>query len=204
MLQMATHVPVHMLVIAWSVQKDTKMQSEGRSWCMQYRCKATFGTFYIGYNTSSMHKKPAVYTPTVKLYLINRSHITLHYVFHCLSPEWILETQSAFANILSTSIGGRTHTRTTDKKKIKNTACHIIQTSSGSHTVTYSMSMWVLSQEEGSCSMKLVKNSMYFKAKECLKPYFTPLYVFTVIRAKYLNGRGSCCPMDGCLSQAGL
>jgi len=52
--------------------------------------------------------------------------------------------------------------------------------------------------------MKLVKNSIYFKAKKCVKLYFILLYVFTAMRAKYLNGRGSGCPMDRCSSQAGL
>jgi len=169
MLQMATHVLAHMHVNAWSVRKNVKIQYEGCSWCMQYRCKTTFGTFYIGYNTSSMHKKPAVYTPAVKLCLLNRSHIALHYAFHCLSPEWILEAQSTFGNILSTSVRSRTHTRTTDKRKIKNTASHIVQTISGDHTVSYSMGIWILSQEEGSWCMKLVKNPIYFKAKECVK-----------------------------------
>jgi hypothetical protein len=52
--------------------------------------------------------------------------------------------------------------------------------------------------------MKLAKNSIYFKVKEWVKLYFILLYVFTVMRAKYANARGSGCPLDRCLSQAGL
>jgi len=42
--------------------------------------------------------------------------------------------------------------------------------------------------------MKLAKNSIYLKVKERVKLYFIPLYVFMVLRPKYLNGRGSGCP----------
>jgi len=69
-------------------------------------------TLYIGYRIISLHNKPAVYTLAVKLCLGNGSHMTFNFAFHCLSPEWMLkETWSAFANILSISVGGRTHAR---------------------------------------------------------------------------------------------
>jgi len=43
----------------------------------------------------------------------------LNYAFHCLSPEWVTETWSAFAIIFSTSAGSRTHARMYWPKKNK-------------------------------------------------------------------------------------
>jgi hypothetical protein len=50
-----------------------------------------------------------------------------------------------------------------DQWKIKHTATHIVQTISGDHTVFYCVSIWVLSREYGGRSVKLAKNSIYFK-----------------------------------------
>jgi hypothetical protein len=57
------------------------------------------------------------------------------------------KTWLAFANILSTSSGSRTHASMDWQMKNKECSSHIIQTISGDHTISYSMGIWVLSKE---------------------------------------------------------
>jgi hypothetical protein len=73
MLEMATH----MLDLFLETQT---IQSE-------YKCETTFGTIYIGYHIFSLDRKSAVYMLTVKLSLLNGSHMAVNYAFDCVEPE---------------------------------------------------------------------------------------------------------------------
>jgi hypothetical protein len=125
------------------LKRHVTIQSEGCSWQIQYRCRTTFGTLYIWYHKFSLHNKPAVSMPAVKLWLWNGTHTAFNYAFHCLSLEWILKRPGQLLLTFSALQLAVEHMPVcTDWWKINNIASHIIQTIPGDHTVSYPMGIY--------------------------------------------------------------
>ena len=147
-----------MHVCAWScLQRHMKIQSERCSWWMQYRYKATFGSFCISYLHTE--QQIAVYTPSVEFCLWNGSRVARNHASSVYHWNWYLETVS-FHAYSALQLAVEHSPEYTDWLKTKNTVCQIIQTCSGYHTVPYSVGIWVISWEQNSQSAKVTKSTI--------------------------------------------
>jgi len=90
-------------------------------------------------HTFSLHNKPAVYKPAVKLLSLKWKPHRDESLSTVYRPNWYLVTRSGFANTFSTSAGSKTPAKTSSPMKIKKTAT--------SSTLRHTLIQWVISRE---------------------------------------------------------
>jgi hypothetical protein len=104
------------------------------------KCQMPFCTFYIGYYTFSLHKKPA--GTSSKTLVLKRMLNGIQLCFPLFVAR--MDTQRPGQDLLTCPViqlAAEHMPECTAQRKIKNTASHIIKTVSGDHTVSYSMAI---------------------------------------------------------------
>ena len=148
MLEMSCHVLVQMHVPAWScLQRHVTAQWEGCSWHM----KCIIGAELL---LTHLYIILPHCTTSLLLHAFSRT-LCLKWKPHCIEscfPVCIARVDTSKTRQLPSTywalqLAVEHLPEYTDPWKIKNTTTHIICTSSGNHTVSYSIGIWVLSWE---------------------------------------------------------